>query len=719
MNATELGRIKNLSAALLSSLLFGCGGGGGGGGGAGPSLALLAGNMGGSGHEDGSGAAVQLNRPRGLTMGSDNNLYLTGGERSDYAVRRITLAGVASTIAGAPRSQKGGATTARSVDGTAAAAGFPPQFGVVRDSAGNLYTAGTRNHTIRRITPAGVVSTLAGQGGTSGNVDGTGAAARFNRPHGLAVDSSGTNLYVADKNNHTIRQIVIASGVVTTLAGSGAAGNADGTGAAATFNQPGGLVIDSSGTNLYVSTRGGNNIRRIVIATGVVTTLAGSTAGTAGSVDGTGTAARFNRPTGLAIDSSGTNLYVAERTNHTIRRIVIATGVVTTLAGTAGTRGGADGTGAAATFSNPGGLAIDSSSANLYVADGPYDNQSIRQIVIATGVVTTLTSSPRVTGSADGTGSAATFDHTKGVVHDSAGNVYVADGFNHTIRKITPAGVVSTLAGTAGTSGNADGTGTAATFNRPMGLAIDSSGANLYVATKNGNNIRRIVIATGVVTTLAGSTTGASGNADGTGTAATFNNPKGLAIDSSGTNLYVAARRGNNIRRIAIATGVVTTLAGSTTGASGHADGTGTAALFSAPGGIAIDSGGTNLYVADTGGNSTTGNTIRRIVIATGVVTTLAGTAGTYGSADGTGPAATFNRPEGLTIDSAGNLIVVDRRNNTIRKVTPAGVVTTVAGTVSQRGFAANTLPAPRFASLSGNTLYLSARHGVMTVNLP
>ncbi len=541
MNATELGRIKNLSAALLLSLLFGCGGGGGGGGGtSAPNFALLAGNMGGSNHEDGSGAAVQLNRPRGLTMGSDNNLYLTGGERSDYAVRRITLAGVASTIAGAPRSQLTGARTGRSVDGTAAAAQFSPQFGVVRDSAGNLYTASTRSHTIRTITPAGVVSTLAGLGGTSGYLDATGAAARFNAPHGLAVDSSGTNLYVADKNNHNIRRIVIATGVVTTLAGSttGVAGNADGTGTAATFDQPHGLAIDGSGTNLYVATRNGNNIRKIVIATGVVTTLAGSTAGTAGNADGTGTAATFNTPTGIAIDSSSTNLYVATRSGNNIRKIVIATGVVTTLAGsTTGAAGNANGTGTAATFNAPGGLAVDSTGTNLYVADGPYpsgaginSNQSIRQIVIATGVVTTFIGSPSVRGSADGTGSAATFHHTKGVVHDSAGNVYVADGFNHTIRKVTPAGVVTTLAGTAGPAGvgNVDGTGAAALFREPMGLAIDSSGTNLYVADRNNHNIRKIVIATGVVTTLAGS--GVAGNANGTGTAATFNNPKGLAI---------------------------------------------------------------------------------------------------------------------------------------------------------------------------------------------
>ena len=723
MNATDSnltltpGCIKNLGAALLLSLLFGCGGGGGGGTPA-PNFALLAGNMGGSGHEDGSGAAVQLQRPRGLTMGSDNNLYLTGGRSSDYAVRRITLAGVVSTIAGAPRSQKTGAKTASSGNGTAAASGFPPQFGIVRDSAGNLYTAGAKNHTIRLITPAGVVSTLAGTAGTAGNTNGTGTAARFNQPQGLAVDGSATNLYVADKTNNTIRQIVIATGVVTTLAGSGAAGNADGTGLAATFNQPHGLAIDSSGTNLYVATVTGNNIRRIVIATGVVTTLAGSTTGVAGNADGTGTAATFNRPIGLAIDSSSTNLYVATRGGENIRKIVIATGVVTTLAGsTTGASGNVDGTGTAALFNAPGGLAIDSSGTNLYVADG--FNNTIRQIVIATGVVTTFLGSPRVKGMADGTGSAATFNHPKGVAHDSAGNVYVADGFNNTIRKITPAGVVTTLAGsTTGAAGNADGTGTAATFNRPMGLAIDSSGTNLYVAARSGNNIRKIVLSSAAVSTLAGSTTGASGNADGTGTAALFNGPKGLAIDSSGTNLYVAARGGNNIRKIVIASGVVTTLAGSTAGTVGHVDGTGTAALFTAPGGLAIDSSGTNLYVAD-GSSSATGNTIRQIVIATGVVTTLAGTAGVFGHADGTGAAATFDRLEGLTIDSAGNLIVVDRRNNTIRKVTPAGVVTTVAGTVAQRSFTASTLPAPRFASLSGNTLYLSARHGVMTLNLP
>jgi DNA-binding beta-propeller fold protein YncE len=247
-----LRRIKNLGAALLLSLLFGCGGGGGGGGG-GPNFALLAGNMGGSGHVDGAGAAVQLDRPRGLTMGSDNNLYLTGGSRSDHAVRRITLAGVASTIAGALRAPNTGGRTAYSVDGADAVAGFSPQFGVVRDSAGNLYTAGARkSHTIRKITPAGVVSTLAGLGGTSGYLDATGTLARFSAPHGLAVDSSGTNLYVADKDNHNIRRIVIATGVVTTLAGSttGVAGNADGIGTAATFNQPHGLAIDGSGTHL-------------------------------------------------------------------------------------------------------------------------------------------------------------------------------------------------------------------------------------------------------------------------------------------------------------------------------------------------------------------------------------------------------------------------------------------------------------------------------------
>ena len=328
----------------------------------------------------------------------------------------------------------------------------------------------------------GVVTTLAGS--TQGFADGTSSAAQFSYPQGVAVDSSGT-VYVADTYNHGIRKITPA-GVVTTLAGSGTAGFDDRTGSNALFNKPFGVAVDSTGT-VYVADTYNHRIRKITPA-GVVTTLAGYS--TYGFVDGTGSAARFKYPEGVAVDSAGT-VYVADQGNNRIRKITPA-GVVTTLAGpdvnvpVSSSDGFADGTGSAARFNSPHGVAVDSAS-TVYVADGL--NNRIRKITPA-GVVTTL-AGDSATGSADGMGGAARFNNPRGVAVDSSGTVYVADtGNNHRIRKITPAGVVTTLAG-SGAIGFADGTGTAATFNWPYGVAVDSAGT-VYVADKSNHRVRKI-----------------------------------------------------------------------------------------------------------------------------------------------------------------------------------------------------------------------------------
>ncbi len=227
--------------------------------------------------------------------------------------------------------------------------------------------------------------------------------------------------------------------------------------------------------------------------------------------------------------------------------------------------------------------------------------------------------------------------------------------------------VVTTVAGMAGSSGTNDATGSSARFNRPNGIAIDSSG-NLYIADQYNNSIRKITSG-GVVTTLAGSTSGSSGNLNGVGTAARFDYPIGVAVDSSG-NVFVSEQFNNCIRKITSA-GIVTTLAGSTSGISGNIDGTGSAARFYSPQGITIDPSG-NLYLTDYFNHN-----IRKVTN-TGVVTTFAGsTNGFSGSNDATGTSARFNRPIGITIDSSGNLIVVESINNTIRKITPSGDVTT------------------------------------------
>ena len=315
-----------------------------------------------------------------------------------------------------------------SADGTGSAARFTSPSEVAVDSANNLYVADTGNHTIRKITPAGVVSTFAGSPGMPGSADGTGAAARFNSPIGVSLDGAG-NLYVGDADNNTIRKITPA-GVVTTLAGkAGEVGSADGTGSNARFNGPRGVAVNAAG-DVYVADTFNNTIRKITPA-GVVSTLAGL-AGATGSADGTGSAARFNRPRGVAVDTAS-NVFVADTTNDTIRRITPA-GVVTTVAGSALVGGSADGSVFAARFLAPFSINV-SSSGDIYLADTV--NDTIRKIS-ALGVVNTLGGVPLMAGSADGTGANAQFTSPQGMGLDSAGNLFIGDTGNNTIRRGEP-----------------------------------------------------------------------------------------------------------------------------------------------------------------------------------------------------------------------------------------------------------------------------------------
>jgi sugar lactone lactonase YvrE len=608
---------------------------------------------------DGTGSEARFQNPFGVAVDGNSNLYVT--DTYDHAVRKVAPGGVVTTLAGLTGA-------AGSTDGSGGSSRFNLPAGVAMDAAGNVYVADSSNQTIRMITPAGLVTTLAGSAGTSGTNDGTGVAARFNTPSGVALDSQG-NVYVADTGNHAIRRIT-PTGEVTTLAGAlGTSGSVDGTGGAARFYLPASVAVDAAG-NVFVADAANHTIRRIS-TNAVVTTWAGS-AGAAGSANGTGGSARFNGPNGVAVGTNG-NVYVADTFNHTIRKIT-ASRAVTTLAGSAGTAGSANGTGTAARFNQPASVAADAAG-NVYVAD--YSNNSLRKVTSA-GVVTTLAGMTGGSGALDATANAARFSYPAGTAVDAAGNVYVADFANHTIRKISPAGVVTTFAGLAGTSGSANGTGSSAHFYRPTSVAVDGAG-NLYVADSNNHTIRKITPAR-VVTTLAGSA-GKFGSTDGTGTTARFNAPFGVAVDAN-TNVYVADTWNHTLRKITRA-GVVTTLAG-TAGSTGSTNGPGNAARFNYPQGVAVDRDA-NVYVADEGNH-----TIRKIT-PDGTVTTLAGSAGESGSADGPGSDARFNLPSGLAVDSSGNLYVGDTWNHTLRKITPDGTVTTLAGSAGRAGSAEGT----------------------------
>jgi sugar lactone lactonase YvrE len=324
---------------------------------------------------------------------------------------------------------------------------------------------------------------------------------------------------------------------VSTLAGSTTPGSANEAGIAASFREPSSLTTDGNG-NLYVSDKGNNLIRKIVLATGEVTTLAGS--GVPGCVNGTDTSATFNAPSGIATDGKG-NLYVAEQGNNDIRKIVISTGVVTTLAGNNST-GHADGIGTAASFFYPTGLTYDGSG-NLYVADK--GNNEIRKIVISSKAVSTI-AGHTTAGSADGVGTSASFFDPAGIVADRSGNLYVTDLMNNKIRKIViSTSAVSTIAGSV-KSGSTDGFGVNASFNAPSEITYDGN-SYLYVADTHNNEIRKITIDNGMVTTVAGSTN--PGSANGSGMSASFNWPTGITTDVSGT-LYVADLLNNEIRML-------------------------------------------------------------------------------------------------------------------------------------------------------------------------
>ena len=620
------------------------------------SYSLLAGGS--AGPADGTGAAAQFNFPTSVTFDRFGNAYVA--DRMNHAIRMVTPAGVVTTIAGSPG-------VSGYADGTGTAARFNQPFGVACDLWGNVYVADLGNVSIRKVAAGGVVTTVAGLHGSYGSADGVGSAARFNNPQAVAVDPSG-NLYVADNGNSTIRKISPA-GVVSTLAGvPGNTGSTDGSLPHNTLNTPTSTAVDAAG-NVYVANEADATIR--VVAPGGATTLLAGVSHNQGHQDGTGGGALFMFPTALALGPDG-NLYVAD--GGYIRKVTPG-GVVTTVAGS-GASTTADGTGSGASFNNARGICVDASG-NIYVAE----ESDVIRLVAAGGVVTTLAGQPFFFGNHDGTGSAAQFNFNYGqmigMAVDPSGNVWIADTYNYTVRMMTPGGTVTTVAG-SGSPGYADGTGAAAAFGVVYGLAFNAAG-NLCIADSGSSRIR-LMTTGGVVSTFSGN--GTAGYADAAAASAEFRSPGGLAADASGT-LYVADA-GNNLVRKLDSLGAASTISGTPPGLPAPA-------LFSFPAGVAVDGLG-NVFVADT-----SNSTIRMINQAAGTVTTLAGSAGLTGSANGTGSAARFNKPKGLGLDGSGTA-VIDLGNLVPAAVTTApgsqsvGVGGTVSLTVQAAGY-----PAPQY----------------------
>ncbi|MCP5533968.1 MAG: hypothetical protein H7A48_12420 [Akkermansiaceae bacterium] len=633
-----------------------------------------------SGLANGPGPDARFSFPSAIAVGPDDNLYVadTFNHRICKIVRPSVEGGVwmVETLAG-PNSP--GNAGFLNQPGSAARFNYP--YGVSCDDDGNVFVADALNHRIRKITPAGGVSTWAGSGAV-GYADSTSPlSAEFDSPRDVLV--VGSTLYVADTGNHRIREITSGGALaseVSTFAGS-SEGFADGTGTAAQFDSPSGLATDGAGS-LYVADEENARIRRITAAA-EVTTVAGT--GTIGFTNGKSDSAEFHAPTGLMVALDG-NLIVADSGNHVLRRVVVEnTEIISSLnvgdINTAGQQVSA--TIYAATL----GLDPGATYYIRWVSSGTGSIQSIGMSfvlyelpLLTTEAADDLTpTSARLNATVDPKNSATTvvfrystdpellapwgvgtlasgLSGLSGVAPDGSGGAYVADRGNHRILHISESGVVSTFAG-SGVAGFADGNGTAAQFENPAGLAIDGSG-NLYVADEFNHRIRKITPG-GAVSTLAGS--GVAGFGDGAANAALFLYPADVAVDAAG-NVFVADSGNHRIREISAATGQVSTLAG--TGISGlTTDGAAGLAQFSSPRGIAVDGPGTHVWVADTG------NHAARLVFS-GNVFTIAGD----------GSPGDFSSPQGIALDEDDKVFVSDTGNHRVRRVEIDGTVTTLAG---------------------------------------
>ncbi|MBI5478018.1 MAG: hypothetical protein HY906_04135 [Deltaproteobacteria bacterium] len=539
-------------------------------------------------------------------------------------------------------------------------------FSVVDDV--RMFVSDSGSHTIRRITlPSFAVTTFAGAADTPGSADGAGAVARFNAPAGLARDT--TYLYVADSGNYTIRRLTLADGTTTTIAGAaGQAGSADSptSGLDARFGELGGLAIMSG--RLYVADTGSCTLRMIDLSNSnfPVTTVAG-VAGNCTHADGNATVARLNHPMGLA--TNGYNeLFVADRENHVLRKLD-NNGMMTTPCGGVGLQGSDDGLGSAARFAWPFGIALGQSG-DLFVTDS---NAVVRKVTTSTWSVATIAGSKGVQGSEDGVGTAALFAAPGGL---AAGNDHLAYDLivpdSMSLRRVrTTDGLVNTMAGAGSHHGSSDGLGAAARFDSPWGLSSWSDG--VLITDRRSCTLRNFAVGDGAVETLAG-TAGHCTLSDGTGALAGFGLPLGVTV--SGTRVFVADRTA--LREFEPSSdGVVTRAGGALAGAQ---DGDGAAAGFTYL--MTAASDGTFLYVSDNG-------TIRRIGLASPwTVTTILGEPGLWGSVDGTGPAARLGPYLGLQVVGP-TVYVADGTSAAIRIVdvtTQPYSISTVAGSLGAGG---------------------------------
>ncbi|HEX3425032.1 MAG TPA: protein kinase [Acidimicrobiales bacterium] len=608
--------------------------------------------------DGGSAASAELSEPGGLALDAAGDLYIA--DVGNNRIRRVTPAGAISTVAGDSLAGYTG-DNGRAID-----AELNEPQGVAIGPDNSIYIADFGNNRIRRVTPGGMITTVAGdgQGGFNGSKLATGA--ELNEPTGVAV--AGGDLYIADFGNNRVRRVT--SGIITTFAGNDMAGSGGDNGQAinAQLDGPEAVAISRSG-GVYITDLGHSEIR-FVNTGGIIMTVGGSGIAGFGGDNGAATAARINNPVGITVSQDG-SVYIADSGNNRVRKI--AGGIMTTVAGNGeGAFAGDGGPPRAAQISEPMGVAV-SSNGDLYITDT--GNNRIR--MVSHGTITTVAGTGEAGFSGDGgAATAAELNAPTGLAVSAVGDLYIADTANHRIRMVSRAGVITTVAGngqegTQATDPNGDG-GAAiqAELHAPVSVAIGPDGKSIFIADETNNRIR-VVNANRIMTRFAGNGNPGYSGDGGSAINAELDAPEGVAVAADG-DVYVADTGNNRVRWISPG-GVITTLAG------------GTAATLGAPIGITVVSSQgsehTNVvYVAASGAN------VVDRVDSTGLITPVAGD-GQAGFAGDNGPAvaAQLNSPNDVAVGPDQVISIADLQNNRIRQVDASGVMTTLAGVVDQR----------------------------------
>jgi sugar lactone lactonase YvrE len=661
---------------------------------------------------DGGAAAMAfLAFPAAAAVDATGNLFIA--DRHNHRIRKISAgSAIVTTVAG------NGQPSYSGDGGPATAAGLKEPEGVALDPAGGLVIADGGNYRIRRVDPnTGIISTIAGGGHPPDDLGDGGPAteAALSVIGGVAVDTRG-NLYIADTGNHRIRKVDSGTRTIATMAGNGTAGFSGDGGPAtrASVHYPDRIAVDAAG-NLFLADTGNRRIRRVDAVTGIVTTVAGTGAAEFSGDHGPATAAGLD-PGGVAFDAQG-NLFIADRGNERIRRVDVKTQIITTVAGTGQTGSSGDGGPAlAATLRFVHGITIDAAG-NLYIADS--GNQRLRIVDAMTQTIDRLAGG-ELTGYW-GDGGLATDGALKAplaIAVDGRGNLCIADSDNNRVRKVDAAGHITAFAGTGGETFSGDGgPATAAALLRPAAIAFDADG-NLYIAASGNSRILKVETSTGILRTVAGNGDEGYYGDNGPAINAALNLPNGIAVDAHG-DLFIADTFNHRIRKVNAKTGTITTVAGDGRGGYSGDNGPGTMAALNEPGAVAVDEAGF-VYVADAanfrirrldasgiittvagmgvegfsgdGGIATgaalaylTGvavdrsgnlfiadgnNRIRRVAAGTGIIRTVAGTGeGDFSGDNGPAVSATFGFPHGLALDASGNLFLADTYNCRIRAI--------------------------------------------------